>query len=160
MTPASPTVRLRPMRSDEDPAFMAASKSGYAHDMVAHGGMLPAAAARRSDEDDARILSDGLDTTGHWIFVVEADGDAVGHLWLAERGTPARRTLYIYGIEIDAAQRGRGFGRDAMRLAEEEASTRGIGRLELNVFGGNEVVRGLYRSLGYVETAVQMAKDL
>jgi ribosomal protein S18 acetylase RimI-like enzyme len=160
MTPAPPTIRLRPMRPDEYPAFIAASKADYAHDMVVHGGMLPAAAQRKSDEDHATILSDGLRTTGHWIFVVEADGDAVGHLWLAERGVPERRTLYIYGIEIDAAQRGRGFGRAAMRLAEDEARSRGIGRLELNVFGGNDAARGLYRSLGYVETAVQMAKDL
>jgi ribosomal protein S18 acetylase RimI-like enzyme len=160
MTPTEPIVRLRPMRTDEYPAFIAASKTAYAHDMVVHGGMLPAAAESKSDEDHAALLSGGLGTTGHWIFVVEADGDAVGHLWLAERGAPERRILYIYGIEIDAAHRGRGFGRAAMRLAEEEASTRGIGRLELNVFGGNDVARGLYRSLGYQETAVQMAKDI
>jgi len=41
-----------------------------------------------------------------------------------------------------------------------EARARGIGRLELNVFGGNDVARHLYRSLGYVETSVQMGKDL
>jgi hypothetical protein len=28
------------------------------------------------------------------------------------------------------------------------------------VFGGNEVARRLYHSVGYVETSVQMAKDL
>jgi ribosomal protein S18 acetylase RimI-like enzyme len=47
-----------------------------------------------------------------------------------------------------------------MRLAEDEARGRGIDRIELNVFGGNDVARGLYRSLGYVETAAQMRKDL
>jgi hypothetical protein len=30
----------------------------------------------------------------------------------------------------------------------------------LNVFGGNEVARGLYRSLGYSENAVIMSKSL
>jgi ribosomal protein S18 acetylase RimI-like enzyme len=47
-----------------------------------------------------------------------------------------------------------------MLLAEEEARVRGLNRIELNVFGGNDVARGLYRSLGYVETSAQMAKDL
>jgi ribosomal protein S18 acetylase RimI-like enzyme len=47
-----------------------------------------------------------------------------------------------------------------MLLAEDEARARGLGRVELNVFGGNEVARDLYRSLGYRESAVQMAKDL
>jgi len=32
--------------------------------------------------------------------------------------------------------------------------------MELNVFGGNDVARGLYRSLGYVERAVLMGKDI
>lgn len=160
MTPAEPTVRLRPMRPDEYPAFIAASKTGYAYDMVVHGGMLPAAAEKKSHDDHATILPDGLGTPGHSIFVVEAEGEAVGHLWVAERGTPERRTLFVYGVEIDEAHRGRGFGRAAMLLAEGEAGARGIGRVELNVFGGNDVARGLYRSLGYVETAVQMGKDL
>jgi ribosomal protein S18 acetylase RimI-like enzyme len=148
------------MRPDEYPAFIAASKAGYTHDMVVHGGMLPAVAERKSEEDHLAILPDGLGTPGQWIYVVEADGEAVGHLWVAERGTPERRTLFIYGIEIDEGQRGRGFGRAAMQLAEGEARARGIGRVELNVFGGNEVARGLYRSLSYVETGVQMAKEL
>jgi RimJ/RimL family protein N-acetyltransferase len=47
-----------------------------------------------------------------------------------------------------------------MLLAEDEARARGIGRIELNVFGGNAVARRLYLSLGYVERAVLMAKDL
>jgi ribosomal protein S18 acetylase RimI-like enzyme len=148
------------MRPEEYPAFIAASKTGYAYDMVVHGGMLPAVAEKKSHDDHAAILPEGLGTPGHAIFVIEAGRDPVGHLWVAERGTPERRTLFVYGVEIDEAQRGRGFGRAAMLLAEGEARARGIGRVELNVFGGNGVARGLYRSLGYVETSVQMAKDL
>jgi ribosomal protein S18 acetylase RimI-like enzyme len=45
-----------------------------------------------------------------------------------------------------------------MVFAEEEARRRGIGRVALNVFGGDEVARGLYRSLGYEENAVAMSK--
>jgi ribosomal protein S18 acetylase RimI-like enzyme len=47
-----------------------------------------------------------------------------------------------------------------MQLAEVEARSHGLPRIALNVFGGNEVARNLYRSLGYAETSVQMAKDL
>ena len=71
-----------------------------------------------------------------------------------------RRVLYIYEIAIEPEHQGRGYGRAAMRLVEDEAARRGIARIELNVFGGNDVARGLYRTLGYVETSVQMAKDL
>ena len=47
-----------------------------------------------------------------------------------------------------------------MRLFEEEARRRGLSRTNLTVLGGNEVARSLYRSLGYVERAVFMSKDL
>ena len=100
------------------------------------------------------------DTPGHYIFVVEADGVAVGRLWLAERELAARRVMFVYDITVEAEHQGHGYGRAAMQLAEDEARSRGIGRIELNVFGGNAVARGLYRSLGYVETSAQMAKDL
>jgi ribosomal protein S18 acetylase RimI-like enzyme len=33
-------------------------------------------------------------------------------------------------------------------------------RIALNVFGGNEAARSLYRSLGYHEAAVTMTKDV
>jgi len=84
----------------------------------------------------------------------------VGRLWLAERELGGRRVLYLYDISIEPGHQGRGYGRATMKLAEQEARARGIGRIELNVFGGNEVARNLYRSLGYVETSVQMGKDL
>ena len=160
MTPSLPAVRLRPMTPEEFPAFMAESKAGYAHDIEVHGDQTREAALAKAEADFPAVLPLGLETPGHAIFAVEADGAAVGRLWLAERQAGGRRTLFIYDISIDPGEQGRGYGRAAMRLAEEEAERRGIGRIELNVFGGNDVARGLYRSLGYVETAVQMAKAL
>jgi GNAT superfamily N-acetyltransferase len=153
-------MRLRPMTADEYPIFVAATKAEYARDIEEHGGQTRAAALQKAEDDMASILPRGLETAGHSVFVVEADEAAVGRLWLAERPLGGRQVLFIYDISIEAEQRGRGYGRGAMRLAEEEAHRRGIGRLELNVFGGYDVARSLYRSLGYVETSVLMAKDL
>jgi ribosomal protein S18 acetylase RimI-like enzyme len=94
------------------------------------------------------------------MFVLEHDDEAVGRLWLAEREIDGRRAMFIFDIHVDAGFRGRGFGRAAMQFVEREALARDIHRVELNVFGGNAVARGLYRSLGYVERSVRMAKDL
>jgi GNAT superfamily N-acetyltransferase len=160
MTPAEPSIRLRPILAEEFPAFVAVSKAGYASDIEVHGGQTHEAAREKAEADFPAVLPGGLDTPGHTIFVVEADGAAVGRLWLAERELGGRRALYIYDISIDLDHQGRGYGRVTMKLAEEEARSRGIGRIELNVFGGNEVARNLYRSLGYAETSVQMGKDL
>jgi ribosomal protein S18 acetylase RimI-like enzyme len=157
---AEPTVRLRPISTAEFPAFVAASKAGYAEGIELHGGQTHEAAQQKAEADFPAVLPLGLDTPGHSIFVVEADGTAVGRLWLAERQMGGRRVMYVYDVSIHPQHQGRGYGRAAMRLAEDEARARGIDRIELNVFGGNHVARGLYRSLGYVETAAQMRKDL
>jgi len=158
--PARPTVRLRPLTRAEYPAFLAASKAGYAEGIEIHGGQTHAAAVQKAEADFPAVLPKGLKTPGHFIFTVEADGTPVGRLWLAERELGGRHVLYVYDVSIDATHQGHGYGRAAMRLAEDEARARGIGRIELNVFGGNAVARGLYRSMGYVETSAQMAKVL
>jgi RimJ/RimL family protein N-acetyltransferase len=148
------------MRPDEFPAFLAASIEGYAFGIERQGGQTAEFARRKSEEDHAAVLPEGLDTPGHTVWIVEAGGERVGVLWLAERDSGGRRVIFIYDVEIDEAHRGKGYGRAAMELAEDQARAAGLGRIELNVFGGNEVARNLYRSLGYVETSVQMAKDL
>jgi ribosomal protein S18 acetylase RimI-like enzyme len=160
MTATDPTVRLRPITADEFPAFVTASKAGYAEGIELHGGQTHQAALQKAESDFLAVLPMGLETPGHCIFIVEADGVPVGRLWLAEREMAGRRVMFVYDVTIDAGQQGRGYGRAAMQLAEVEARARGIGRIELNVFGGNDVARGLYRSLGYVETSAQMAKVL
>ena len=160
MTATKPIVRLRPIRADEFPAFVAASKAGYAEGIELHGGQTHEAALQKAEADFPAVLPMGLETPGHHIFIVEADGSAVGRLWLAEREMAGRRVMFVYDVTIDADHQGHGYGRAAMQLAEGEARARSIGRIELNVFGGNAVARGLYRSLGYVETSAQMAKVL
>jgi RimJ/RimL family protein N-acetyltransferase len=47
-----------------------------------------------------------------------------------------------------------------MLAFEALARELGADRVTLNVFGGNEVARSLYRSLGYVEESVHMRKRL
>ncbi len=90
--------------------------------------------------------------------MIEVDGEPAGDLWLAEREETMEPCLFVYDIHLD--EECRGYGRAAMLFAEEEARRRGIDRVALNVFGGNEVARGLYRSLGYEENAVAMSKEV
>jgi ribosomal protein S18 acetylase RimI-like enzyme len=160
MAPVNDEVRLRPLRADEYDAFFRAATDGYAEGIEIHGDTSAVAAREKAVADMAQALPDGLATPGHAIFAIEKGGARVGQLWIAEREVHGRRVLFIYDVEIDAAYRGTGLGRAAMLLAEEEARARGLDRIELNVFGGNAVARGLYRSLGYGERAVLMAKNL
>ncbi|HYK95784.1 MAG TPA: GNAT family N-acetyltransferase [Candidatus Dormibacteraeota bacterium] len=153
-------LELRPLREVEYPVWRDIELDEYARDISENGDTALDAARRKAASDMAEILPDGLATPKHWIFVLEVDGAPAGRLWLAEREIDGRRAIFIFDVHVDEAFRGRGFGRAAMLLAEREAEARGIRRIELNVFGGNTVARGLYRSLGYVERSVRMAKDL
>ena len=156
------TVVLRPLREDEYAAWRAHSQEGYAGDMERTGGFDREQALAKAQLDFDRILPDGLATPAQHVFAIEdGSGEAVGHAWLAERDTPDQgRLTFVYDVYVYESHRGHGYGRNAMLALEDEARKLGHDRIELNVFGGNEVARGLYRSLGYEERAVYMGKRL
>jgi ribosomal protein S18 acetylase RimI-like enzyme len=156
------SATIRPLRDAEYDGWRRLSRERYVEDMVENGGFSPEQAREKSEKDFALTMPDGLATPGQHVFVVEAtDGEVVDHVWLGDRNTRNEgRVAFVYEIRIDAEQRGRGYGRDAMLLLEDKARALGLDRIELNVFGGNEVARGLYRSLGYEERAVMMGKKL
>jgi ribosomal protein S18 acetylase RimI-like enzyme len=131
-------------------------EGGYADDMELRGGIPREAARRKAAADCAKLLTDETAAA----FRIDVGDERVGHLWVGEQEGPAGRMLWIYDVFVDEACRGRGLGREAMLLAEEEARRRGLAMVGLNVFGGNEVARSLYRSLGYGEVAVMMRKDV
>jgi ribosomal protein S18 acetylase RimI-like enzyme len=155
-------LRLRPLRDDELPAFVRHGRAAYAHELETQAGLTSARAQTKAEADWARLLPDGTVPAGNHLYAVEdADsGERIGELWWAEREGDAGATMaYVYSIEVAPEHRGRGYGRKTMLLFEEDARARGITELALAVLGGNAIARSLYRSLGYVERAVHMAKN-
>ena len=155
-------VRLRPLREDEVPAFIETGKRSYAKQLVEAAGFPPDLASQKTEQDWSQLLPDGVVGPDHFIFAVEdpESGDRIGTVWFARREVELGEVAFLYDVEIDERMRGKGYGRAAMLAFEEEARRRGLERLSLNVFGGNEVARKLYRSLGYSESAVWMTKTL
>jgi len=150
------------MLDDEFEAWLPRLRTSYAAGMVEHGGVAPDAAEAKAVAELAGLFPGDRPSPEQSVYVVESNGERVGELWVGERpeGGLARGSLWVYDVRIDEAYRGCGFGRAAMRHAEDEARRRGLVGIALNVFGGNAAARGLYRSLGYAETAVFMAKRL
>jgi ribosomal protein S18 acetylase RimI-like enzyme len=155
------SARLRPLRADEFASFYERAQAGYAASIEHAGGWTHEAAVAKAERDMTELWPDGLATADQWVYVVEDEsGEEVGDLWVAEREVSGRQALFVYDVEIGEKHRGHGFGRAAMLLAEDEARARGLSFVALNVFGGNEVARNLYRALGYEEMAVAMGKEL
>ena len=110
--------------------------------------------------DRADFFPADAPAAGQLVFWVLEDERAVGSLWIgAVPGSPPEH-WWVWSIEIDEPFRGRGLGRAAMELAEQEARRGGARLLGLNVFGHNTVARSLYESLGYETTSLQMIKQL
>jgi ribosomal protein S18 acetylase RimI-like enzyme len=155
-------LRLRPLRDAELPAYVEHNRAAYERDLVAQAGLSRAQATTKTDTDRERLFPGGRPASGSELFVIEDDsGVRVGDLWIAERENDGGdKALYVYAIEIAPEHRGRGLGREAMLLFEDEARSRGLSGTSLTVLGGNEIARSLYRSLGYAERAVFMSKTL
>jgi ribosomal protein S18 acetylase RimI-like enzyme len=154
-------LTLRPMTRAEWDEWIPRQMAGYAEHIAASGAMPEADAWAKAKHDTARSFHAGFETPGQLVFRILAEDEAVGWLWLAVPGPDLDRQMaWVYNIEVDRAHRGRGYGRQAMLLAEDEARSRGMTSLGLNVHGQNKVARSLYDSLGYDVMTQQMKKPL
>jgi GNAT superfamily N-acetyltransferase len=146
-------LTLRPMADEEFVAWLPLLREEYAHDLIRDYDL-------SADQAQARALAeiDGHRTAEHSVFVIEVEGEQVGHLWLVERRDAYEPTLIVYDIDVDEPHRGRGYGKAAMVFTEEEARRRGLARIALHVGARNDVARTLYRSLGFDEHEVSMSK--
>jgi ribosomal protein S18 acetylase RimI-like enzyme len=139
-------------------AWLERSRTGYISARMAAGDTLAEATAN-ADASLARAFPDGSPGPGQLVGAVSYDGVRVGELWIGPHGDDPQR-WWVWDVVIEESRRGQGLGRKAMILVEELAAANGARTIGLNVFAPNVVARGLYRSLGYEETAVQMRKSL
>lgn len=157
-----PQVRLDPMSRQEFEAYLTRAVPEYAAEKVASGEWAEDVAEGLSQAAYASVLPQGLETPGHYVYTVRdaASGERVAILHLADVPRGGRHAMYVYVVEVEAGQRGRGFGRATMNAALDRARDAGASELNLHVFGSNATARRLYRSLGFVETDVNMSRPL
>lgn len=154
-------LTLQPMHAARFAEFSEASVLGYAEDNVKAGRWAEAGSVERSRADFTALLPQGLDTPNQYFFdAMNAAGEAVGILWMAIQPGPTGRQAWVYDIEVEASQRGKGYGRAIMLAFEAEARRLGASSLGLNVFGYNDVASKLYQSLGFKPVSTQMSKPL
>jgi GNAT superfamily N-acetyltransferase len=139
-------------------AFTVEQLEEYAGQIERYGGWTREDARIKAEKDMAQSFPHGRAAPDNHLFhlVEEESRERVGVLWYRR----AERGVWLNQVTIDPARRGQGLGRAAMALLEDEARRQGAARIELNVFGGNEAARSLYRSLGYTEDAVVMSKPV
>jgi ribosomal protein S18 acetylase RimI-like enzyme len=156
----SRTVTVRRMTSAEFETWQLHSLRSYAQDIAKATGKPVEAACERARRQFLELLPGGLDTERTWLLtLLDETGAEVGTLWIGPH--PERPDIaFVYDIEINERERGRGLGRAAMIVAERLVSDTGVTEIGLNVFGFNDRASRLYDSLGYRVVATQMTKTL
>lgn len=152
------SLLLTPMTAERFRSWNEHQIAVYAQDKVDAGTWPEADAVQRSADENAALLPQGTDTPGHHLFVGLTDGHEVGTLWLFSDA--ATSEAFIYDIEVDPDQRGKGHGRELLEGAEAWCADHSIGVLRLHVFGFNDVAISLYESAGFETTDITMAKQI
>ena len=157
-------IRLRPLRGDEFADLYERLREEYVRSLVEEAGMARRDAEEKAVADHASLFPDRAPQPEHRIYIIEdaATGTRTGHLFWAKRRPPGSSgsRAYLYELFIDEPFRGRGLGRRALELLERDAREADLPGIDLNVWGGNERARGLYRAAGFSERAVFMSKEL
>ncbi len=155
-------VTLRSMTPAEFAAWQHQIAEAYAEEQVSVGNWPAEQAYERALASNAESLPQGLQTPGMVMLMgVRSGGEVIGRVWIGlthPRGTPD--CAFLYDIEVDAEHRGQGLGRALLEAAERAVAERGVGALELNVFGTNTAALALYEFAGYRVTTQQMRKRL
>jgi len=152
-------LRLEPLVGEALTAWLDASRQAYVAERI-EAGDTPTEAEANAAASFERLVPQGTLAAGqHLGHLVDAQDVVVGHLWMGPMGSDPTR-WWVWDVAIQPNRRGHGYGRAAMELAERLAQKNGASSIGLNVFAHNQVARDLYSSLGYVDTAVTMRKQL
>jgi ribosomal protein S18 acetylase RimI-like enzyme len=153
-------ARIEPMTEAEYKIYLQHLIPDYAKDNIEAGHWDESEAIEKSKQSIDSLLPQGLGTKDHLIYTVWDGDQPVGRTWLHVRLDAPTKSGFIFDIEMDADQRGKGYGRQTMLLLEEKARELGIQKMELHVFAKNAVAKSLYESLGYQTSSTNMVKRL
>ena len=154
-------VLLRRMNAEEFAAWLRKAIPIYAAEKVASGQWQEGEALALSTGEHEKLLPDGHSTSGnHFFNVLEQAGDPVGMIWFAEKTKFSQPIAYVFNIEIQPEQRGRGHAKHALQALEAEAARLGLHGIALHVFGHNHAARKLYAGLGYEPTNISLFKSV
>jgi len=153
-------IRLVPINAQQFPSWRQRCHAEYKADLIAAGETEDVADRHSADSLDRAFPADAP-TADNAVFHLTHDTDGtVGYLWIGRDSSGDPASWWVWDVVVEPEHRGKGYGRAAMRLAEDHARAAGARTLGLSVFGHNVAARGLYESVGYETTTVKMRKHL
>ena len=106
-------------------------------------------AKKKAEEEQYGLLSEGVNTTDHFLFTITQDGINIGSIWFAKLEKKQKNIAFIFYVGIDEKLRGKGFGTTAMKMIEIEIKKIGLKTIRLHVLKDNLSAIKIYNKLGY-----------
>ena len=155
-------VRLAPISDNDYQWFIEWAIQDYAQAQVEAGTWHSEDALHLSRKTFESLLPEGLGTPDHHLCAVvdEALDRPVGYLWYAEMDRERSKYAVLYEFMILEEYRRQGYGTQALLALEEQLREMGLRAIVLHVFGHNAPARALYKTVGYVERNITMAKQI
>ena len=150
-------VKLIPMEQADFEAYLEEDIQRYAQAHVEAGNWEPSQALEKSRKEHQQLLPDGLESRNQYLFsIIDASDQKLGILWVnIENGR-----AFIYDFRIDEAQRGKGYGKQALMALDEKLKSVEVQSVGLHVFGDNFIAQELYKKMGFQITGIHMKKRL
>ncbi len=151
-------VKLVPMKQEDFESYLERDIREYAEEHVRNGNWKPEEALERSRKEHQQLLPDGLQSKNQYLFSIidGASEQKLGMLWVNIENNQA----FIYDFRIDEAERGKGYGKQALMALDEKLKSMNIESVGLHVFGDNLTAQELYKKMGYQITGIHMRKVL
>ena len=160
-THSTAKVSLAPFAEADFQSWFDHCTEEYAKDKQKTFGCTLEAARTFAQSSMQNALADGLQTKDNHLFkVIDEKGDRIGAIWIAVQTQFNQKSAFIYDIEIEGNERGKGYGRAAMLALEAEVAKMGLPSIGLHVFAFNERAFALYQSLGFEVTDYTMRKKI
>ncbi|WP_110113563.1 GNAT family N-acetyltransferase [Bacillus sp. CGMCC 1.16541] len=149
-------VTLRLVNEKEFNQFLEEEKVRYAHNVAKSRNISFEEAFERGSKQIEELLSEGIHTPSHYVFLVEGQEQVIGNVWLYIN--EENHSSFLYNIFIDENKQGKGFGTAALKEAEKWLKEKGVKSFGLHVFAHNTGAKRLYERLGFEVTSVNMMK--
>lgn len=155
-------IYLRSMTNLEFDNFKMQSQNTYAAYLAKVEGISVEETRKWASDQFNKLVPDGLQSVRQFFYQVFEKGtnQPVGYVWLGLQERFGRQIMSINDITIWTSYRGKGFGKILMSLIEQESKKREATRIRLHVFNQNEVAKGLYLSMGFEMTSIDMKKEI
>ena len=152
-------VKFKTMTEDEYEDYYNFAIKNYAREKIEAGNWSEEDAEEKSRKIFNKLLPDGTDTENHYLFSIYDNENHIGYIWFRVM-EENNNIAFLNDIVIFEEYRGKGYGKETMKLLEKKVGELDCSKIQLHVFGHNEVAVSLYKKLNYEVTNYRMEKDI